>query len=129
MIDRIHPVFLIALGGLLGALARYFISGLLKDTGYLPYGTLSVNVLGSIFLEFLFTLHSLNIVESSWLILLGTGFLGSFTTMSTFVVETMSLSNASYNLAMWNFFLTIVLVFAGGFFGRSMAIFYVRGLL
>ncbi len=129
MIDRIHPVLLIALGGLLGALARYYISGLLKDTGYLPYGTLSVNTLGSLLLAFLFTLHSFNVIESNWVILLGTGFLGSFTTMSTFVVETMNLGNTSYNLAIWNFVLTLFLVFLGGFFGRSMALYYVRGLI
>ncbi len=127
MIERIHPVLLVAIGGIGGALARYYLSGLLKNSWSIPLGTLVVNILGSFILGYLFTLNRFTLLSSEWLILLGTGFMGSFTTMSTFVVETLNLSSESYNLGLLNFISTIALVFIGGFCGQALALLQIRG--
>jgi CrcB protein len=84
----------IALGGALGALGRYWVSGfVVKNTDhYLPLGTLAVNVVGSLLMGTFFVL----IMERSQLpaeyrSLLMVGFLGAFTTFSTFSLETVTL--------------------------------------
>ena len=89
-------------------------------------GTLVVNVLGSLLLGFILTLYSFNLIENHWIILLGTGFLGSFTTMSTFVYETMRLGNDSHNMAFINFTITLIFVFIGGFIGQVGGLYFVR---
>ncbi len=85
----------VAVFGALGASARYGV-GLwmtrLTGTGSVfgvPAGTLVVNVLGSLILGLLtaLTLRS-DALSPTWRFALGTGFLGSFTTFSTFSVET-----------------------------------------
>ena len=87
-------LFYIGLFGALGCLSRYFVSGwtyLLTGRG-LPYGTLAVNVIGS-FLLGLIMEGSLRSTLLSPAVRMGitTGFMGGFTTFSTFSYETMRL--------------------------------------
>jgi fluoride exporter len=84
----------IAGGGALGALARFFLSnGVYRLLGRdFPWGTLSVNLLGSFAMGLLFVLlleRSLAGPEVRAALLIG--FLGSFTTFSTFSLETLTL--------------------------------------
>jgi CrcB protein len=84
----------IAGGGALGALARFLVSnGVYRLLGRdFPWGTLSVNLLGSFAMGLLFVLlleRSLAPPELRAAILVG--FLGSFTTFSTFSLETLTL--------------------------------------
>lgn len=84
----------IAAGGALGALARYAVSGWAQSLGgtRLPWGTLAVNVLGSFLLGFLVALalgHAGG--EAGGRHFWGIGFLGAFTTFSTFSYETVAL--------------------------------------
>jgi CrcB protein len=85
----------IALGGLLGTLARYGLQGWIQtragaDT--FPVGTLSINVLGSLLLGFLVRYATGSaIVTPEVRASLTIGFCGAFTTMSTFSYETMTL--------------------------------------
>ncbi|MDE0181463.1 MAG: fluoride efflux transporter CrcB [Caldilineaceae bacterium] len=84
----------IGLGAVLGANARYFVSLWLaaKLGAEFPYGTLAVNVSGSLLLGFLVAAGSHYLALSPQLRLMMTvGFLGSFTTFSTFAVESMAL--------------------------------------
>ncbi|WP_256288863.1 CrcB family protein [Halobellus inordinatus] len=82
MADRLVPV-LVALGGFLGATSRYLVGTAVPG----PRGTFVVNVLGSFVLAL-----SIGVVRSSRLrFFLATGLLSSFTTYSTFAVETTSL--------------------------------------
>lgn len=80
----------IALGGALGAVGRHFVAGRL--TGMLgagfPYGTLGVNVLGSFLMGLLVELIALKLdLPQPMQAFLTVGFLGGFTTFSTFSME------------------------------------------
>ena len=84
----------VMIGGALGALARYglglAITALTARTvlGGFPAATLVINVAGSFALSLLLTLWARGAVSAEWRTWIGTGFLGAFTTFSTFSVET-----------------------------------------
>jgi len=86
-------IIAIAIGGALGALGRYWIGGLLNNAEHrIPYGTLTCNVVGSFLMGVCFVL----ILEKSKLSpelrpLLMVGFMGAFTTFSTFSLETIAM--------------------------------------
>ena len=87
-------VLYIALFGALGCLARYFLSGWAYDLvgRTLPYGTLAVNVIGAFLIGLImeFSLRSAA-VSPELRIGLTIGFLGGFTTFSSFSYETFRL--------------------------------------
>lgn len=102
----------IAGGGAAGAVARYWVSGRVYGwlgTGF-PWGTLAVNVAGS----FLIGLLAILLIErlpysAEWRSLLIVGFLGAFTTFSTFSLETLALiEQADYAKALANAVLSVV---------------------
>lgn len=84
----------VAMGGALGAIARFIIGsqvGKLAGTGF-PFGTLTVNILGS----FVMGIFAVLIIEhlkmpSYWREFLMVGFLGALTTFSTFSLEGLNL--------------------------------------
>lgn len=118
-------IFYIALFGACGCLSRYAVSGWtysLVGKG-LPYGTLVVNVVGSFLLGLVMeaTLHS-SLLSPEVRMGITTGFMGGFTTFSTFSYETFRLfEDGSYLAAGANILLNIFLclIFAG--LGISLA--------
>lgn len=82
----------VGLGGALGAMARYLVSLMAQNAWgiYFPFGTLIVNGLGSFLAGLTVTLlvNSLSGSEQARLFIF-TGFLGGFTTFSSFAVESM----------------------------------------
>ncbi|WP_339725085.1 fluoride efflux transporter CrcB [uncultured Paraglaciecola sp.] len=84
----------IAVGGATGACLRYFLSQLMLQwfgKGF-PFGTLLVNIVGSFFLGFLYSLLEHGQLEAAlWRTTIGIGFLGALTTFSTFSVDTLML--------------------------------------
>ncbi len=86
-----REILFLAIAGALGTLSRYGLNGLAQRmTGSsFPLGTLLVNILGSVFIGFIMQV-SLNtdIIPRSLRVILTVGFLGAFTTFSTFAYET-----------------------------------------
>lgn len=105
-------VGLVVLGAVIGGPLRYAAGHYLD--GALHRGTLLANVLGS-FLLGLFTGLDLS---PSWLVLLGTGFCGSFTTYSSFAVQ--SYSRGARNGTVY-VVLTLSLSLAAAFLGFALA--------
>ncbi|MBO8156806.1 MAG: CrcB family protein [Bacillaceae bacterium] len=98
----------LALGGAIGSLLRYGVSVIIPDTGGFPYPTMTVNLIGCFLLPF--------IINGNWLTphlrkIVGTGVIGSFTTFSTFSVESIHLITSGH----LRFFLTYtgISIFAG----------------
>ncbi|MFK4290739.1 CrcB protein [Bacillus sp. RC240] len=89
---------IVGIAGILGALSRYYL-GFTIDTLWhhsLPLATLMINLIGCFLLALLTTyIARLNILPSEVITGIGTGFIGSFTTFSTFSVETVKLINHS----------------------------------
>lgn len=89
------PLVFIALAaaGGLGASSRMLINGLIKSrvSTALPWGTIIINVSGSLVLGLLTGLAGANLLPEAWHLVLGTGFLGGYTTFSTASFETVRL--------------------------------------
>ena len=89
-----YRTLLVAIGGLVGSVARYWIAGWVQNMNgsQFPFGTLAVNVSGSFVLGLVMTLAlERGLLSADMRILLGTGFCGGYTTMSTFSYESMAL--------------------------------------
>jgi len=83
----------IAIGGAFGALLRFLVSTGIYDLmgRNFPYGTLFVNILGSLLMGFLSVILLEYAASVEWRAALLIGFLGAFTTFSTFSIETLNL--------------------------------------
>jgi len=103
----------IATGGAFGALMRFWVSSATYAMlgRSFPYGTLMVNVLGSLLMGFLFIwLTERSSLPPEWRSLILVGFLGAFTTFSTFSIETFNLLQAGeVSKALINILLSVVL--------------------
>lgn len=80
----------IALGAVAGAIARYALSGYIARvfSSAFPYGTLIVNVSGSLVLGFFLVLAGERmLLDPRWRMLVAIGFCGSYTTFSSFAFE------------------------------------------
>ena len=86
----LQQIGIVALGGSLGATLRYAVSEWVSVDSF-PYATLSVNLVGSFLLGVLAVGLAQNLLSANMALLLGTGVLGAFTTMSTFSVETVQM--------------------------------------
>ena len=81
----------VAVGGALGAVLRYLIGNWLS-TEQMPWGTLTVNLVGSLLLGALMgAAASSEAISKEMVMFLGVGVLGAFTTLSTFSVDTINL--------------------------------------
>jgi CrcB protein len=102
----VQRYLLIAVFGALGAMSRYALDSWVTNAarGQFPWGTLLVNVSGSFALGIVVELTTSRLLpHPNWRIALGIGFLGAFTTFSTFTYETVRLADDSaYALALLN---------------------------
>ncbi|SIS54384.1 fluoride efflux transporter CrcB [Neptunomonas antarctica] len=107
-----QTIIAVATGGALGAVSRFWLAGMLNDkTDRLPIGTLTCNIAGSLIMGVLFVL----IMEKARLSpelrpLLMVGFLGAFTTFSSFSLETVALMQEGHIMSALVYVLLSVLM-------------------
>jgi CrcB protein len=115
----------LAVAGALGTLARFGLSGFVHrfTISAFPSGTLAVNLLGCALLGLLLELAR----QTTWIspearTTLGIGFLGAFTTFSTFGVETFrAVESGEWEIATLNVVTNLIGGLACVFFGVSLA--------
>ena len=111
------------LGGALGAVSRYATSLLIarlapRHAQSYPLATLTVNIAGTFLLSFLLSLRA----DPTWTVIISTGFLGAFTTFSTFELESHALLRERRPLLMASYVLgSVLLGYAALLFGRWLA--------
>lgn len=83
----------IAAGAIPGALSRYYLIGAItrRFGSHFPYGTLGINLSGALLMGFFTAAGSAHVVAPKLLLLLTTGFVGAYTTFSTYALDTSSL--------------------------------------
>jgi fluoride exporter len=119
---------IIGLGGFLGAIARYLVSdwAAQKWGAAFPYGTLIINLAGSFVLGlFLAASTERLLVDPRLRLFLATGFLGAFTTFSTFTYESAELMlNGGRSLGLLNLIGSVLLgafmAFLGIWLGKQL---------
>ncbi len=86
-----REILFLSLAGALGALCRYGLSGAVQKMAGIgfPVGTLIVNVVGSALIGYIMQIGlNTDIIPRSLRVIMTIGFLGAFTTFSTFSYET-----------------------------------------
>lgn len=120
-----HPFVYVALGGALGAVCRYWVVMFFAEHWLARYhfATLLVNVLGSFIMLFFMTLFMYKFsFPLSLRLFVAAGFLGSFTTFSTFSYETIHLfENGEALKALGNILLNNIGAIGAGFGGFYLA--------
>jgi len=112
------------IGGFFGAICRYGFGELILTDGRFPFATLLVNLLGCFILGWLLTFVAQRRNVSPGIpLFFGTGFTGSFTTFSTFSVETIQLfQNGFVFLALLYILISICLGLCLTFIGYKIAL-------
>lgn len=118
-------VLVICLGAVVGANARYFISRYVAQVlgPVFPYGTLFINVVGSLMVGFFVVWTSERVLaDPRWRLLVVVGFCGSLTTFSSYAFESMSFfERGQWLLTLINIFSNNLLCLAGALAGMALA--------
>ena len=118
----------IALGAVVGASARYFLSLLIaRDfSSSFPYGTLLINVTGSLIAGFFLVFSTERVlIDPRWRLLVVIGFCGSYTTFSSYAYESFALMErgqwllTGFNIVGSNV-LSLIAVVAGAVLARAL---------
>jgi CrcB protein len=117
--------FLVGIGGALGAISRVMIGSLLPATGFahFPLRIIAVNIIGCFAMGFIVELLESHYTSSSnFRIFFTTGFLGGFTTFSSFALEFAQLTNKNFiNNAITYAILSVGLSLISFFIGAKIA--------
>ncbi len=113
----------VMVAGACGAVLRYLVDHTVQRRagGGFPYGTLAINVSGSLVLGLItgFALH--HGVSAAWLTVAGTGLVGAYTTFSTVAFDTVRLAEAErWRPALWNVASSIGLGLAAAALGLAV---------
>lgn len=115
----------ISIGAVIGANLRFGVSRLAQKylSASVPYGTLIVNVTGSVLLGFFMVWTAERVLaDPRWRMLFAVGFCGAYTTFSSYSFETYSmLEQGHYGLATANFVANNLLCLAGVLAGAVLA--------
>ena len=113
----------IGLGSFLGGISRYLLTLFIQNKilSTFPYGTLGVNIIGCFLIGIVYGLSARGNINVEWRLFLATGFLGGFTTFSSFSNETVSmLRDAQYWQAFSYVGLSVLVGLAATFGGISL---------
>lgn len=116
-------IFWVGIGSMLGGISRYLVSIAIKQMfpTFFPWGTLLVNVIGSLFIGIVTGLFLSSSISTSQRLFLAVGFCGSFTTFSTFSLENLQLlSGKAYFLLSLNIGAGLLLGLAGVWLGLKL---------
>lgn len=122
--------FAVGAAGFFGAIARYLVTDFIHSFPGVtfPWGTLAVNLTGSFMLGFIYSTASGRLhLDPHWRLAIGVGFIGSYTTFSTFSFETLNLietgawAQAGANV-LGSLVLGLMAVFAGVVLGRLVSV-------
>lgn len=103
-------LLLVGMGGFAGSICRYVLSLILNQKDQYPWGTLTVNLVGSALLGVLTAWAAQKAgLNKEIQLLFATGFCGSFTTFSTFSMESIQLLQRNWILAI-GYMLTSLLI-------------------
>jgi len=117
-----QSILLVGVGGFFGALARFGVARLIHEwiTHPFPVATLTINFLGSFALGCVYEFVGDDPRLAPLGLLLGIGFLGAFTTFSTFSFETLGLiKKGTWGLAALNILGSVLLCLIGVYFGEA----------
>jgi CrcB protein len=129
----LYSYLFVAAGGALGAVARFALNVFLQRDVEFPWGTLSANLLGCLVMGVLAQLiastawfNEAGIVPDQYRLLFAVGFCGSFTTLSTLILE---LNTMIQKNELFYSFSYLVTTLVGGFACFYVGVVVMRGLL
>jgi fluoride exporter len=117
---------MVGVGGFIGAIARFWVGSYIGERmgTRFPYGTFVINISGSFLVGFIWTLLTAKAhLSPNWGYLIPVGFIGAYTTFSTFEFETLrSIQDGQFVMASLNVVLSVLLgfiaVWAGAVAGK-----------
>ena len=119
-------VILVGLGGAIGSILRYLVTEIIPSE-QMPYGTITVNLLGSMLLGLMFGVIAADaIINQDYVLLFGTGLLGAFTTMSAFAMDTINLTENDFSISLFYVAITIIGSLGLAWLGYKIALMIVK---
>ena len=121
--NKMKILLAIGLGSFFGGICRYLVTLFVQNKflSTFPYGTLGVNIIGCFLIGIVYGLSARGNINVEWRLFLATGFLGGFTTFSSFSNEAVSLlRDAQYWQAFSYVALSVIVGLVATFGGISL---------
>jgi len=116
---------MVGIGGFIGALARFWLGSYIggKMGTSFPYGTFVINISGSFLIGFILTVLTTKAhLSPNWRYLIPVGFIGAYTTFSTFEFETLhTIQDGQFLIASLNVVLSVTIGFIAVWVGALAA--------
>lgn len=127
--EQVEKYFVVGIGGFMGSMARFWLAsfvGQRMGTRF-PYGTFLINATGSFLIGFVMTLLTEKThLSPNWRYFIPIGFIGGYTTFSTFEYETLrAVQDGQFTIGILNVVLSVLvgflLVWTGAMVGKAVA--------